>query len=81
MIRYPGSPDCEGAPETILWESKRLLALINSYLDVLRLDAGAKPLRADAVELNGTVRQVFTYCALYEAATEVALVEHAAAVG
>ncbi len=59
MIRYPGSPDCEGAPETILWESKRLLALINSYLDVLRLDAGAKPLRADAVELNGTVRQVF----------------------
>jgi signal transduction histidine kinase len=35
------------------------LALINSYLDVLRLDAGAKPLRADAVELNGTVRQVF----------------------
>jgi len=59
MIRYPGSSDCEGAPQTILWESKRLLALINSYLDVLRLDAGAKPLRADAVELNGTVRQVF----------------------
>jgi signal transduction histidine kinase len=59
IIRYPGSPDCEGAPETILWESKRLLALINSYLDVLRLDAGAKPLRADAVELNGTVRRVF----------------------
>jgi len=59
MIRYPGSPDCEGAPETILWESKRLLALINSYLDVLRLDAGAKPLRNDAVELRDTVRQVF----------------------
>ena len=59
MIRYPGSPDCEGAPETILWESKRLLALINSYLDVLRLDAGAKPLRADVFDLNDTVRQVF----------------------
>jgi signal transduction histidine kinase/CHASE2 domain-containing sensor protein len=59
MIRYPGSPDCESAPETILWESKRLLALINSYLDVLRLDAGAKPVRADAVGLNDTVRQVF----------------------
>jgi len=26
---------------------------------VLRLDAGAKPLRSDAVDLNGTVRQVF----------------------
>ena len=59
MIRYPGSPDCEGAPETILWESKRLLALINSYLDVLRLDAGAKPVRADALELHDIVRQVF----------------------
>ena len=46
-------------PRPSSWESKRLLALINSYLDVLRLDAGAKPLRADAVELNGTVRQVF----------------------
>ena len=59
MIRYPGSPDCDGAAETILWESKRLLALINSYLDVLRLDAGAKPVRADALELHDIVRQVF----------------------
>lgn len=59
MIRYPGSADCEGAAETILWESKRLLALINSYLDVLRLDAGAKPVRADALELHDIVRQVF----------------------
>ena len=59
MIRYPGSPDCEGAAETILSESKRLLALINSYLDVLRLDAGAKPVRADVLELHDIVRQVF----------------------
>jgi signal transduction histidine kinase len=36
-----------------------LLALINSYLDVLRLDAGAKPVRADALELHDIVRQVF----------------------
>ncbi len=59
MIRYPGSPDCEGAPETILWESKRLLALINSYLDVLRLDAGAKPARADDLDVHDIVPQVF----------------------
>jgi signal transduction histidine kinase len=59
MIRYPGSPDCEGAAETILSESKRLLALINSYLDVLRLDAGAKPVRAEVLELHDIVRQVF----------------------
>ncbi len=59
MMRYPGSPSCATAPETIFRESKRLLALINSYLDVLRLDAGARPLRADAVSLNEVVRQVF----------------------
>jgi len=75
MIRYPGSPDCEGAPETILWESKRLLALINSYLDVLRLDAGAKPLRADAVELNGTVRQVFDILRPLAAAAHMQLIQ------
>src|SRR5919109_1722016 len=59
MMRYPNSPSCSTAPETILWESKRLLALINSYLDVLRLDAGAKPVRANVLELHDTVRQVF----------------------
>jgi signal transduction histidine kinase len=59
MIRAPGSPDCDGAPETILWESKRLLALINSYLDVLRLDAGAKPVKSDVLELHDVARQVF----------------------
>ncbi len=59
MIRYPGSPECEGAPETILWESQRLLALINSYLDVLRLDAGAKPLNESVIDLNDIVRKVF----------------------
>lgn len=59
MMHYPGSPDCERAPNTIYWESKRLLALINSYLDVLRLDAGAKSLAADAVELDDLVQRVF----------------------
>ncbi len=59
MINYPGSPDSEGAAETISWESKRLLALINSYLDVLRLDAGAKPVRTEFLELHDIVRQVF----------------------
>lgn len=59
MISYPGSPDCDGAAETISWESKRLLALINSYLDVLRLDAGAKPVRTDFLDLHDIVRQVF----------------------
>lgn len=60
MMHYPTSPDCGRAPETIYWESRRLLALINSYLDVLRLDAGAKALANDIVEIDNLVQHVFT---------------------
>jgi signal transduction histidine kinase len=59
MMHYPDSPACAAAPETIFRESKRLLALISSYLDVLRLDAGAKPVSSSLVELDGIVQQVF----------------------
>jgi signal transduction histidine kinase/CHASE2 domain-containing sensor protein len=59
MMRYPDSPACVGAPETIFRESKRLLALISSYLDVLRLDAGSKPVTVSLMEVEGIVRQVF----------------------
>ena len=59
MMRYPGSPTCAAAPETIARESKRLLAMINGYLNVLRLDSGAKPLQDSAIDLEETVKQVF----------------------
>ena len=59
MMQHPSSPSCAQAPETIFRESKRLLALINSYLDVLRLDAGARPIRSQVVRLDESVRQVF----------------------
>lgn len=59
MMQYPGSPVCAGAPETIFRESKRLLALISSYLDVLRLDAGSKPVSLSLIELESVVLQVF----------------------
>jgi signal transduction histidine kinase len=59
LMRYPRSPSCVTAPETIFRESKRLLALINSYLDILRLDAGAKPICVDLVELGHVVNEVF----------------------
>lgn len=59
MMSYPNSPACVNAPETIFRESKRLLALISSYLDVLRLDAGAKSVSMQAIELEGVVHQVF----------------------
>ena len=59
MMRYPSSPSCTAAPETIFRESKRLLALINSYLDVLRLDAGAKPISSNILEVDDVLRKVF----------------------
>ncbi|HMK22170.1 MAG TPA: CHASE2 domain-containing protein [Terriglobales bacterium] len=59
MINYPESPVRAAAPETIFRESKRLLALISSYLDVLRLDAGAKAVAKERVELEGVVQHVF----------------------
>jgi CHASE2 domain-containing sensor protein/signal transduction histidine kinase len=59
MMSYPDSPVCAAAPETIFRESKRLLALISSYLDVLRLDAGAKAVSPSRVELPDIIRQVF----------------------
>jgi hypothetical protein len=59
MMSYPDSPVCAAAPETIFRESKRLLALIGSYLDVLRLDAGAKAVSQSRVDLMDIVRQVF----------------------
>ena len=59
MMTYPDSPVCAAAPETIFRESKRLLALISSYLDVLRLDAGAQAVSANWIDLEPIVRQVF----------------------
>jgi len=59
MMSYPNSPLCAGAPDTIFRETKRLLALISSYLDVLRLDAGAKAVTFAPLDLESIVRQVF----------------------
>ena len=58
MNRYPDSPSCLTAPETIVRESKRLLAMINSYLNVLRLDAGARLLQVAPIDIQEIVRQV-----------------------
>lgn len=81
MMQYPDSDDCKQAPETIYWESKRLLALINSYLDVLRLDAGAKSLANDVLDAEEMVRRVFDILQpLATAATMRLIVECKAAI-
>ena len=59
MMLYPNSPASKVAPGTIYRESKRMLALIHCYLDVLRIDAGARPLDRKPVPMSRVVRQVF----------------------
>lgn len=73
MTEYPNSPSSATAPQTIYRESRRLLALINSYLDVLRLDAGARPMRADVVSMEEVVRQVLDILQPLAAASEMQL--------
>jgi signal transduction histidine kinase len=58
LLRYPHGPSSEEAADTIFRESKRLVAMINTYLDVLRLESGVRPLRQDAVDVEATVTQV-----------------------
>jgi signal transduction histidine kinase/CHASE2 domain-containing sensor protein len=59
MTRYPDSPACAVAPQTIVRESKRLLAVISSYLDLLQVDAGAKSLQKVEIDVRELVSQVF----------------------
>lgn len=59
MMHYPRSTSSQSAPDTIFRESKRLLAMINSYLNVLRLDAGAQSLQATPLDIEALVKQVF----------------------
>jgi signal transduction histidine kinase len=75
MMRYPASPSCAAAPETIVRESKRLLALINSYLDVLRLDAGAKGLQTTSLDVDELIKQVFDVLQPLAAANRMRLVQ------
>lgn len=58
QMRYPDSPASEEAPATIFRETNRLVAMINTYLEVLRLDAGARPLRRTRVDISRMVEHV-----------------------
>jgi signal transduction histidine kinase/CHASE2 domain-containing sensor protein len=58
LMRYPNSPATSEAPATIFRESNRLVAMINTYLEVLRLDAGARPLRLARTNIRKMVEHV-----------------------
>src|SRR5215469_11769875 len=58
LMRYPNSPASSEAPATIFRETNRLVAMINTYLEVLRLDAGARPLRLARTNVRKMVEHV-----------------------
>ncbi len=58
LMRYPQQVGTSEAPATIFRESRRLVAMINAYLEVLRMDVGSRPLRRQPVEIRGMVDHV-----------------------
>ena len=58
LLRYSKERAGNEAAATILQESGRLVAIINTYLDVLRLDAGARPMRNEIFPISETLVQV-----------------------
>lgn len=58
LLRYPQAPGSHDAAATIFRESQRLVSLINTYLDVLRFDAGARSLRREPIAIPQMIAQV-----------------------
>ena len=58
LLRYSKERTSIEAASTIFQESGRLVAMINTYLDVLRLEVGARSMRTDAFQVGETVKQV-----------------------
>lgn len=57
LLRYPEKASGSDAAATIFRESGRLVAMINTYLDVLRLESGTLPLRRVAFDAAETLQQ------------------------
>ena len=58
LLRYPKANGSADAAATIFRESQRLVSLINTYLDVLRFDAGARSLRREPIVIPQMIAQL-----------------------
>src|SRR5579864_3620955 len=58
LLRYPKATGSHDAAATIFRESQRLVSLINTYLDVLRFDAGARSLRREPILISEMIAQL-----------------------
>jgi signal transduction histidine kinase/CHASE2 domain-containing sensor protein len=58
LLLYPKATGSSDAAATIFRESQRLVSLINTYLDVLRFDAGARSLRREPILISEMIAQL-----------------------
>src|SRR5450631_428496 len=58
LLLYPKATGSSDAAATIFRESQRLVSLINTYLDVLRFDAGARSLRREPIIIPQMIAQL-----------------------
>jgi signal transduction histidine kinase/CHASE2 domain-containing sensor protein len=76
LLRYPQSAGSRDAAATIFRESQRLVSLINTYLDVLRFDAGARSLRREAIAIPAMIAQVQKVMSPIAEAAEITIQVH-----
>ncbi len=75
LLRYPKATD-SAAVATIFRESQRLVSLINTYLDVLRFDAGARSLRREPILIPQMIAQLQRVMSPIAEAAEIRIQVH-----
>jgi len=73
LLRYPQASGSPAATATIFRESQRLVSLVNTYLDVLRFDAGARSMRRELVSVPEMIEQVQRVMSPVAEATDVSI--------
>jgi CHASE2 domain-containing sensor protein/signal transduction histidine kinase len=73
LLRHPKAAASSDAAATIFRESQRLVSLINTYLDVLRYDAGARSMRREPLRIGEMMTQLGTVISPIAEAAEVSI--------
>src|SRR5271157_3704707 len=76
LLRYPKATGSADAAATIFRESPRLVSLINTYLDVLRFDAGARSLRREPILIPQMIAQLQRVMSPIAEAAEIRIQVH-----
>ncbi len=76
LLRYPNATGSADAAATVFRESQRLVSLINTYLDVLRFDAGARSLRREPILISQMIAQLQRVMSPIAEAAEIRIQVH-----